>query len=286
MGFQASRVVALVVVALAASGAAGCEDRSPKENVLAAAKRGPAPAELAASAPAPALTLPAASGLVPSLVTAPEGAESAEAVFARAQIAIEKRDYVDLVYSIRPETRRRWTRDLATALALASVDDGTDPDLGRRRAKAAARRLLETFGATARVEKRGDLGVVALEDRLFEHVRDPDGLLAAMLLFAETHDCEFDPLCALEPTGLDGIARPDESRAAHLEARGGSADAGPLAKAREASVPASGVARLLGRVRAPHRLGKVEGEVGLTEAPGFFPVRFHAAGPITWLDES
>jgi hypothetical protein len=223
--------------------------------------------------------------LLPPPVGGDEGAATPEAVFKRAQASLEARDYPGLVRTIRPETRRRWTIDLALALALDSIDDGTEPDLGRRAAQASARRLLERFGATAKVDKRGTISRPAIEKQLAENVRDPDALLAAMLLFAEAHGCPLDPLCALAPTGLDGVARPEEVRCE----RAPTSDPAGL-PSRPPSVAANGIVRLVLRVRAPHTLGKVEEAegvpVGMTEAPAFMPIRFYRVGSVVWLDES
>lgn len=261
-----------------------CDDPSPKRTVIDEKLR-PEGKRAVPTAP-----LPSARPEKGPITKGDEGAPSPEAAYARAQALVEAHDFVGLVFMIRPETRRRWTEDLAFAMAIDSVDDGTEPDLGRRRAQANARHLLASFGATASVERRGELSLAAMQKRLFEHVRDPDGLLAAMLLFADTHGCGFDPLCALAPSGIDGVARPEEGRP-RLTPKAGLVDAGlALPTEKPSSVAAGGIVRLLGRVRAPHVLGKVEADgaslVGLTEAPTFLPVRFYSKDGITWLDES
>lgn len=217
-----------------------------------------------------------------------EGATSAEAIYARAQRAVEARDYRALVLSIRPETRLRWTHDIVIEVAFSSVDTGSEPDFGRRRAQAQARGILLTFGAAASFDKKNDLSLAEVDRRLFEKVRDPDGLLAALLMFADAHGCGVDPACALLGNGLDGVVKPDESRLERPSlAPKLSAD---LAPAKTPSASAVGLVRLCDRLRVPHTLNDLKddaaGLVGMTEAPHFDPIRFYRADGVVWLDES
>ncbi len=291
---RASALSGLVLLGLSA---AACDDLAPR-------KTRQAPSAFEGSIPPSLIGRPSAPepSAIPPDREAREGAPTPEAVYTRAQELLQAKDFLALVYTIRPETRRRWVADLAVALALESVDDGADSDWGRRRGRADARRLLVAFGATATVDKGSGVSVEALQKRLFEHVHDPDGFLAAMLIFANGHDCGIDPLCVVGPSGLDGVARPEETHGDPHGARDtlnrALVDAGvhpaSSASARRSearvSVEAAGIARLFARIRAPHRLSdvKLDGESGsgITEAPEFQPVRFYRSNGITWLDES
>ena len=220
----------------------------------------------------------------------PEGASSAEEVYSRAQRAFEEKDFDALVHSIRPDARRRWVHDVAVEVAFESIDTGSEPDLGRRRAQAEARGILLRFGASAMLDRKADISLEEIDRKLFERVRDPDGLLVILLALADEHGCGVDPPCALSGNGLDGVVRPDESRLARPHAHPTIETPGASAASRLPSASAVGLVRLIERIRSPHRLQEVkdgpESFSGMTEAPDFEPVQFYREGGVVWLDES
>jgi hypothetical protein len=252
----------LIVIAVGALGAAACDDgpslrergiREVHDQGEHGEKRPPAPALLVVEPP--------------THRTAIEGATSPELVFERAQRAIENRDALELLFSIRPETRRRWLADLVVAVAVASSDDGTEPDPMLRRDRAHVREMLRAYGAFGAVENPADLSADGVSRALLEKVKYPDGLYAALLDFAADHHADYDPVRALEPSKRD--RGPDPTAASLL--------------------------RLVRRVRAPNQIGPVDPADGqaLTLAPdagpadtAFLPVRFATKAGTVWLDES
>lgn len=176
--------------------------------------------------------MPARRGETPtavaSVLQAPPGADGGAtpaAVFDRARDALARHDYPSFVRCIASPVRRRWLSDVAFAVALESRENPAEHDLGARRKKATMRELMRVFGARATLTDES-LSVDHVTEKLLADVADPDGLLAALLSFAEAHDAPFDPVRALGPSGVDGIAGEGEGRIVRVAPTGSAASAG------------------------------------------------------------
>lgn len=262
---------ALALLALACDDTPAPRRGAPPEAI--APREPPAPAK-----PRPALVLSSAAGH-------DEGAPTAAAVFDRARDALVRRDYPSFVRCIAPATRRRWIEDVAFAAALESRENPAEHDLGARKKRAAMREILRVFGARATLADE-PLSVGVVTERLLAEVRDPEGLLAALLSFAQAHDAPFDPIRALDPTGIDGVTSEGEGRPAP-SAR--ASRPGPVGSAATA-----GLRRLGGRLEAAAELGELDAKdparpTALIKVNGeVAPVvlRFVCDAGVCFLDES
>ncbi len=203
----------------------------------------------------------------------PAGATSPDDALLAAQRALAERDHAGLLGAIWPETREAWLADLVVELAVESRDRSGDPDVERRRDRAAVRAILVAHGATS-TEDRGAFAAGEVAARLLSRVPDTLALHAELLAFADARRAPLDPVRAL--TGAD-----------------------------EPSASARALLRLADRVRAPAALEAAAstltstGDAGALEIPsaGAFALfvvsegkpmvlRLRAEDGRYWLDES
>src|SRR4051812_11219151 len=110
-----------LTLCLASAGCQGCGDDAPSgprrayRDALAASARPSSPVAAASASEAPSPGMPLE-----------EGAASAAEVFARAQRALDQGDLEGFVHCVRPTTRLAWLHDIATEVAIASIDDGLE----------------------------------------------------------------------------------------------------------------------------------------------------------------